>query len=165
MALRKVRFKKYLYAIFFEKGKGRILLIDDGQWLSLPGGEVLWEHIHKCIDERWKREFFCRVVPDQTDIAAYFIEAEVQPIPATYEVYYPSLEEEFSAIIVGEIDPFIISEEKRKFYSVEDIVDLARRRKIKRNQMILAYRAFASRDCHNSKFNKEAALLLKQEHK
>jgi hypothetical protein len=163
--MEKVSFEKLLYAIFFEKKTGKILLINLDDWFVLPGGEVLREDICEFIDERWKRGFLCKKVPNQTGITAYFIEEKVQPIPATYEVYYPTLREEFSAIIIGEIDSYLVNKDNTKFYNVDEFKELVKRGRVSRSQELLILRAFVSRDCHNKKFNDAAVPLLKEKHK
>lgn len=165
MASKAVSFEKFLYAVFFEKNTGKILLIGVDHWLTLPGGKVLREDISKFIDERWKRGFFCYKIPDQTGITAYFIEEKVQSIPATYEVYQSGLIEEHSTIIVGEIDPFFVTNPNAKFYDIDEIKGFVEEGRISVSQELLIWRALASRDCHNPTFRSKAGTLLKEKHK
>jgi len=165
MISEKAMFAKHLYAVFFKKGTGEVLLIKVGHQLVLPGGEVFRKDISGFTDERWKRGFLCFKVPDQTGITAYFIEEKVQPIPATYDVYSSDLKTDFSAIIVGEIDSFFVTKPNAKFYNLDELKKLVEEGKISVDQELLILRAFVSRDCPSKTLRNDAVPSLKEKHK
>jgi len=157
-----VKFKKYFYAVIFEERTSKILLISNGSQCFVPGGEVLDSDLSERGRQGWRRKFCCRVVPEQTGLSSYYLEETIQDISSSYDVYPNEKEEEHSAIIVGRIGAYRINQERAKFYSVNDVQKMAEEGKINNIQQIIIYRAFVSRDCHNSDYNKEAVPLLKE---
>ncbi|MFZ2390499.1 MAG: hypothetical protein WAW15_01625 [Minisyncoccales bacterium] len=164
MMKKALRLNKFLYAVFFERKTGRVLLIKSGLKVGLPGGQVSWEDISKSSDERWKRDFLIKKIPTQTGLAAYFIEQETQPIPATYETYDFGREQEFSAVIVGEIDSCQVVSKDARFCSIDQLKRLIKKGKIDRCQELLILRAFVSRDCPGKNLRLAAIKLLKEKH-
>jgi len=157
-----LRLIKFLYAVFFEKKTGRVLLIKTENRFELPGGEVT--DIPELADERWKRDFLIKTIPIQTGLAAYLVEQEVQPMPATYEAYDFREGKEFSAIIVSEIDSCQATNGKVRFCDVKQLRRLVREGKIIRGQELLILRAFVSRDCPGKKIRAAAEQLLRKKH-
>jgi hypothetical protein len=153
---------KFLYAVFFEKKTGKVLLIKTENGFELPGGEV--EDVPELADERWKRDFLIKKIPIQTGLAAYLVEQEVQPMPATYEAYDFHQGKEFSAIIVSEIDSCQATNGKVRFCDVKQLKRLVREGKIARGQELLILRTFVSRDCPREKIRAAAAQLLRKKH-
>lgn len=154
-----VRFEKYLYGVFFEKGTGKILLVETDGGYQLPGGGVLPKDISG-LGVGWRRSFFCRVVPDQVGISPYSFEDEIQDLPANYEVRVGR--EEHAAIIICEMYSRQIVKAGAKFFSFQEFEKLYRMGKIEESQAILVSRAFVSRDCPNKEYRKQAVPLLKE---
>jgi len=155
------KIEKYLYGVFFEKGSGKILLVETDKGYWLPGGGVIPKDIFG-FGEGWKRRFFCRVIPDQIGTSAYAFEDEIQDMPANYEVYPPGKRKEYAAIIIGDIYHYQVTKAQAKFYSVEDFEKLYREGKIDKNQALLILRAFVSRDCPSKEYKKQAVPLIKE---
>jgi len=157
-----VKLEKYFYTVIFEERTGKILLISKNSQYFAPGGEVLDSDLPERDRQGWRRKFCCRVVPEQTGLSFYYLEETIQDVPSSYDVYPNEKEEEYSAIIVGHIGAYRINQEKARFYSVNDVQKMAEEGKVNNIQQIIIYRAFVSRDCHNSDYNKEAVPLLKE---
>lgn len=160
-ATRYAQFEKYLYGILFERGTGKILLIEVNGRYWLPGGGVFLKDFSG-FGEGWKRRFFSITIPGQAGASAYFIEDQVQDMPANYEVYPPGKEEEHTAIIIGEIDSFRVAKAGAEFYDVEGLKRLVKEGKVEEDQALLILRAFVSRDCHNKDYREQAVPLLKE---
>ncbi|MFA5169794.1 MAG: hypothetical protein WC420_03640 [Candidatus Paceibacterota bacterium] len=153
--------EKYLYGVIFEKGTGKILLIKSGGMYWLPGGEVFPKDVFG-FGEGWKRRFFSIVVPEETGIAAYFVEDSVQDMSANYEVYPPGKNEEHTAIIIGEVYPYQVIKPEAKFYSLEEIENFIKEGRMDDDEALLIARSFVSRDCCNKEYRKKAIPLLKE---
>lgn len=153
--------EKYLYGVIFEKKTGKILLIKYGGAYWLPGGEVFPEDVFG-FGEGWKRRFFSIIIPEETGIAAYFVEGSVQDISANYEVYPPGKNEEHTAIIIGDVYPYQVTKPEAKFYSLEEVESFIKESKIDEDEALLISRSFVSRDCCNKEYRKKAVPLLKE---
>jgi hypothetical protein len=159
--------RKFLYGVVFEKRTGRAALIENADGtISFPGGEVYWEDVCSCVDERWIREFLSFKAELQTGIPRGVIWKMIQPLPATYNVYEYDFQKEYSVIIVGEVDSKYLKDERIKLYSFNEFLKKVAEGKITRIQQIILLRIFASRDYHgNDEDRKGAGKILQGMHK